>query len=113
MPAYIANYVGVAIAELIVFPLTLMDGPAIFAVLNPIMLQETIQRIIDTEKALTHAMRSIRLSVEHALEQERYERQMQTEHVKSVRSFNNTAPTHIYSSLVAHERTVQTTGVHL
>lgn len=76
VPAYIANYIGVAIAELVLFPLSQNDGPAVFAVLNPIGLQETCQRMLDASKALHHAMRSIRLSVEHALEQERYERQL-------------------------------------
>lgn len=76
VPAYIANYIGVAIAELVLFPLSQNDGPAVFAVLNPIGLQETCQRMLEASKALQHAMRAIRLSVEHALEQERYERQL-------------------------------------
>lgn len=81
VPAYIANYVGVAIAEMVLYPLAQSDGPAVFAVLNPIGVQDVSQHMIEASKALHHAMRSIRLSVEHALEQERYERQLKAEKV--------------------------------
>lgn len=81
VPAYIANYIGVAIAEMVLYPLAQSDGPAVFAVLNPIAVKDTSQNMMETDKALHHAMRSIRLSVEHALEQERYERQLNSEKV--------------------------------